>query len=83
LNSLFANHIQFSERFVRQFEVSRPEVLVQVIGEEVPGMRRTFDARRSSQASATCMGVAPSSPATSERVDDCSGVKPPRGKKGT
>ena len=39
--------------------------------------------RWSSQASATCIGVAPSRAATSDSVEDWSGVKPPSGKKGT
>lgn len=49
--------------------------------EEVPGIRSTLGARRSSQASATCIVVTPRPCATSERTDDCSGVKPPRGKR--
>ena len=37
-------------------------------------------ARRSSQASAACIGVAPKGAATSDKIDDCSGLKPPSGK---
>ena len=40
-------------------------------------------ARCSSQASATCIGVAPSRAATSDNVEDCNGVNPPSGKNGT
>jgi hypothetical protein len=38
--------------------------------------------RCSSHASATCIGVDPSLPTTSDRVEDCSGVNPPSGKNG-
>ena len=41
----------------------------------MPGISSTFGARRSSQASAACIGLAPSRLATSDRVDDCSGEK--------
>jgi hypothetical protein len=50
---------------------------------EVPGISRTLGARRSNQASATCIGVVPSCAATSLSTVDCSGVKPPSGNKGT
>ena len=39
--------------------------------DEVPGIRRMLGARWSSQLRATCIGVAPSRAATSERVEDC------------
>src|SRR5258708_24878189 len=39
--------------------------------DEVPGMRRILGARRSSQPSATCIGVAPRRAATADNVDDC------------
>lgn len=42
-----------------------------------------FGERYSGQASATCIGVAPSDCATSLSCVDCNGVKPPSGKKGT
>ena len=42
-----------------------------------------FGERRNSQASATCIGVAPSRVATSDNVEDCNGLKPPSGKNGT
>ena len=51
--------------------------------EDVPGINRIFGDRCSSQASATCIGVVRSRSATVDRVDDCSGVKPPSGKNGT
>ena len=51
--------------------------------DEVPGISSTFGDRRSNQASATCIGDAPSRAATSDKVVDCSGVKPPSGKNGT
>jgi hypothetical protein len=38
--------------------------------DDVPGIRRTFGARRSSHASATCIGVAPRPCATLDNVDD-------------
>ena len=49
--------------------------------EDVPGISNTFGARRSSHASATCIGVAPSPAATADKSCDCSGVNPPSGKK--
>jgi hypothetical protein len=49
--------------------------------DEVPGMSRMFGDRRSSHASATAAGVAPSPAATAFRVPDCSGEKPPSGQK--
>ena len=49
----------------------------------VPGISRMFGERCSSQASATCIGVASSCVATSDSAVDCSGVKPPSGKNGT
>ena len=48
--------------------------------DDVPGISRILGARRSSQASATCIGVARRRLATSVRIDDCNGVKPPSGK---
>src|SRR5215510_8072754 len=51
--------------------------------DDVPGINRMLGERFSNHASATCIGVAPSRPATSDRVDDCSGVNPPSGKYGT
>ena len=51
--------------------------------DEVPGISRMLGARASSQASATCIGVAPRRRATSDKTDDCSGVNPPSGKNGT
>ena len=45
-------------------------------------MSRMFGLRCSSQASATDIAVAPSRSATAVSASDCSGVKPPRGKKG-
>jgi hexameric citrate synthase I len=51
--------------------------------DEVPGISRMFGDRFSSQARATCIGVAPSRAATSDRASDCNGEKPPSGKKGT
>ena len=51
--------------------------------DEVPGISRMFGERWSSQASATCIGVASSRSATVDSADDCSGVKPPSGKNGT
>ena len=50
--------------------------------DDVPGISRMLGARCSSHASATCIGVAPSSFATSDSAVDCSGVKPPTGKNG-
>src|SRR6516164_5061732 len=50
--------------------------------DDVPGISRMLGERCSSHASATCIGVPPSRPATSDRVDDCSGVTPPSGKNG-
>ena len=46
-------------------------------------MSRMFGERRSSQARATDIGVAPSRAATAESAADCSGLKPPSGKNGT
>jgi len=46
-------------------------------------MSRMFGERRSSQARATDIGVASTRAATVESVADCSGLKPPSGKKGT
>jgi hypothetical protein len=55
-----------------------------LLADDVPGISRMFGDARSSQASATCIGVAPSAlRRQSDSVDDCSGVKPPSGKKGT
>jgi hypothetical protein len=51
--------------------------------DDVPGMGRIFGACCSSQASATCMRVAPSRCATLESVADCKGDVPPSGKYGT
>ena len=48
--------------------------------EDVPGINKIFGERCNSHASATCIGVAPRLVATSESVEDCSGVKPPSGK---
>ena len=45
--------------------------------DDVPGMRRMCGARRSSHASATCIGVAPRRTATSDNVEDWRGVNPP------
>ena len=50
---------------------------------DLPGINRIFCDRCNSQASATCIGVAPSRLATFESVDDWSGVNPPSGKNGT
>src|SRR5690606_18397124 len=47
------------------------------VTDDVPGINRIFGDRRSSHASATCMGVAFRLAATSDSVDDCNGVKPP------
>ena len=44
---------------------------------------QVFGDRCSSHASATCIGVASSRPATDANVVDCSGENPPSGKKGT
>lgn len=44
--------------------------------EDVPGISKIFGERCNSHASATCIGVAPKLAATSESVEDCSGVKP-------
>lgn len=44
--------------------------------EDVPGINKIFGERCNSHASATCIGVAPRLVATSESVEDCSGVKP-------
>ena len=49
--------------------------------EDVPGISRMFGDLCSSQASATCIGVAFRRAATSDSAVDCSGVKPPSGKK--
>ncbi len=46
-------------------------------------MSRMFGDRCSSQARATDIGVASSRAATAESAEDCSGLKPPSGKKGT
>lgn len=51
--------------------------------EDVPGISKIFGERCNSHASATCIGVALRFAATSESVEDCSGVKPPSGKNGT
>lgn len=48
--------------------------------EDVPGISKIFGERCNSHASATCIGVAPRLAATSESVDDCSGVKPRAGR---
>jgi len=50
--------------------------------DEVPGISRILGAAQQ-PGSATCIGVAPSRAATSDKEDDCSGVKPPSGKNGT
>src|SRR2546427_12350923 len=42
--------------------------------DEVPGIRRMLGARRRSHASATCIGVRPRRSATSDKIDDCSGL---------
>ena len=57
--------------------------VIKDLRDEVPGISRMFGDRCSSQASAVCIGVAPSRAATSLSVDDCSGLKPPSGKYGT
>ena len=51
--------------------------------DEVPGISRMLGERWSSQASATCIGVALSRAATSDSAADWSGLNPPSGKKGT
>ena len=51
--------------------------------DDVPGISSTLGERWSSQAKATCIGVAPRRLATFDNVEDCSGVKPPKGKNGT
>src|SRR5882724_5716428 len=51
--------------------------------DDVPGINRMLGDRCSNQASATCIGVAPSRCATADSVDDCNGVNPPSGKNGT
>lgn len=51
--------------------------------DEVPGINSMFGERRSSQASATDIDVAPSRVATDARASDCSGENPPSGKYGT
>lgn len=48
--------------------------------EDVPGISKIFGERCNSHASATCMGVAPRLAATSDSVEDCSGVKPRAGR---
>lgn len=42
-----------------------------------------FGERRSSQASATDIGVVPSRAASADNAEDCSGLNPPSGKNGT
>jgi hypothetical protein len=69
--------VQSLEHLVRQIEFSCAKVLSQMRDRTVPGIRRILGARRSSQASATCIGVAPRRAATYDNVDDCSGLKPP------
>jgi hypothetical protein len=51
--------------------------------DDVPGISSMFGDRRSSQASATDIGVAPSRVATDARASDGSGENPPSGKYGT
>jgi len=53
------------------------------VSDEVPGIKRMLGERWCNQAKATCMGVVPKRSATSDKVEDCRGVKPPSGKNGT
>jgi len=48
--------------------------------DEVPGISKIFGDRCNSQASATCIGVAPNRSAISLSSVDCSGENPPSGK---
>src|SRR5262249_18617874 len=48
--------------------------------DDVPGISRMLGERCSNHASATCIGVTPSRPATSDKADYCSGGNPPTAK---
>src|SRR5580700_215160 len=51
--------------------------------EDVPGISRMLGERCRSQASAICIGVACNDAASPSSTEDCKGVNPPNGKKGT
>ena len=80
---LLSRSVQRGQRVARQLEVAAARFSCRWSRDEVPGMSRMLGARRRSQASATCIGVALSRVATSDSAVDCNGVKPPSGKNGT
>jgi hypothetical protein len=70
--SSFANPIQCRHRLIQQLELRRG---CRCVRDDVQGIKRMLGARSSSQASAT---VASTRTATSDKMDDCSGLNPER-----
>jgi hypothetical protein len=72
----------WTTEIVGQNDLGRHQIFLQMDQRRGAGNEKDIGARRSSQASATRIGVVPRLAATADKVDDCSGLKPPSGKNG-